>query len=151
MNFQGVIKNEATAARRRIFFHLVDITDGFVPETGEAAGQPQISTDGAAWTNTGIGTLTHVGNGTYFANVTQATVNIDHGAILARYKSAATREALGLNALEVGGIVAHFGAAVKNKNIVTHADGTIDVYDSDGSTVLFSVTPVVGATSTTIS
>lgn len=151
MHFQGIVKNEATAARRRLYFHLVDITDGFVPETGEAAGQPQISLDGAAWTNTGIGTLTHVNNGTYYADVTQATLNINHGVVMGRYKSAATREALSLNALEVGGLVAHFGAADKNKNIVHHANGQIDVYDTDGSTILFTVTPVVGATSTVIS
>lgn len=42
--------------------------------TSEAGGQPQISTDGVVWTNTGIGTLTAIGNGRYYADLTQAAV-----------------------------------------------------------------------------
>jgi len=140
----GVIKNEATAARRRLYFHLVDAADGYTPETGEAGGQPQISSDGAAWTNTGIGVLVAVGNGTYYADVTQATVNDDHLLVMGRFKSAATREAFSLNVLEVGGEVAHFGAPGKNKVKVMKAGATAGkqtVYDSDGSTELFHRTP----------
>lgn len=83
-------------AKTRVYFFLVDATDGFTPETGEAGGQPQISTDGAAWTNTGIGTLTHIGTGRYYADLTTAAVA--SGApkvILARYKSSNTAEAIG--------------------------------------------------------
>jgi hypothetical protein len=84
MPLKHVRKNESTAAERRLYFHCVDVTDGFTPETGEAASQPQISTNGAVWTNTGIGTLTHIGNGWYYADVTQATVNANSGIILGR-------------------------------------------------------------------
>ncbi len=49
--------NESTATKRRVFFQLVDATDGITPETGEDGGQPQVSTNGGAWTDTGIGTL----------------------------------------------------------------------------------------------
>jgi hypothetical protein len=88
--------NEATATKRRVYFQLVDATDGITPETGEAAGQPQISTNGAAFTNTGIGTLTHMGNGRYYADVTQAATNGTEGdRIETRYKSANTAEGVG--------------------------------------------------------
>jgi len=91
-----VVKNEATAAKRRVTFFCVDATDLSTPETGEAGGQPQISTDGATWTNTGIGTLTSMGNGAYYAEVSQAAVNIDEGShIYSRYKSANTAESRG--------------------------------------------------------
>jgi len=38
---QKFFLSESTAARMRVFLHLVDATDGLTPETGEAAGQPQ--------------------------------------------------------------------------------------------------------------
>ena len=90
-----VRKNEATLARRRVYFHLVGVTDGMTPATAEAAGQPQISVDGAAWTDTGIGTLVAIGNGRYYAELTQAIINVDDAVIETRYKSANTAECPG--------------------------------------------------------
>ena len=90
-----ITKNEATAARRRVCFHCVDAADGITAETGEAGGQPQVSVDGGAWTNTGIGTLVSIGNGRYYAELTQALTNTDYAVISTRYKSANTAEALG--------------------------------------------------------
>lgn len=87
--------NEATAAQRRVYFHLVDATDGLTAETGEAGGQPQISSDGGAWTNTGIGTLSAIGNGRYYADLTQAAVQTAGTQIETRYKSANTAECPG--------------------------------------------------------
>ncbi len=87
-----VLANQGTAARRRMYFHLVDATDGMTPETGEAGGQPQISSDGGAWTNTGIGTLNSIGNGDYYADVTLAAVSVAGTSIKGRYKSANTAE-----------------------------------------------------------
>jgi hypothetical protein len=90
-----ILANESAAARRRVFFHCVDVTDGITPETGEASGQPQISTNGAAFTDTGIGTLTHIGNGRYYADLTQSAVATAGDAIETRYKSANTAETPG--------------------------------------------------------
>ncbi len=90
-----VLANEATAAQRRVYFHLVDATDGITAETGEAGGQPQVSSDGAAWTNTGIGTLTAIGNGRYYADLTQTLVQTAGTLIETRYKSANTAECPG--------------------------------------------------------
>lgn len=91
-----VLLNEATASKRRVYFHLVDATDGLTAETGEGSGQPQISTNGATFTNTGIGTLTHIGNGRYYADLTQTAVNGTAGDVIeTRYKSANTAEAVG--------------------------------------------------------
>ncbi|OQB86503.1 MAG: hypothetical protein BWX88_01111 [Planctomycetes bacterium ADurb.Bin126] len=87
--------NESTASRRRVYFHLVDVTDGLTPETGEASGQPQISSDGGAWTDTGIGTLVSVGNGRYYAELTQSAVETAGTSIETRYKSANTAECPG--------------------------------------------------------
>lgn len=88
-----VLANQATATKRRVEFYCVDATDGITAETGEAGGQPQISTNGtAAWTNTGIGTLTAIGNGHYYADLTQAAVATAGNRIFTRYKSANTAE-----------------------------------------------------------
>jgi hypothetical protein len=88
--------NEATAARRRVFFHCVDATDGMTPETGEGGGQPQISTDGASWAGSGsIGTLVAIGNGRYYAEVAQSVLNVADGVFPTRYKSANTAECVG--------------------------------------------------------
>ncbi len=86
--------NESAASRRRVFFHLVD-PDGVTPETGEAGGQPQISSDGGGWTDTGIGTLSAVGNGRYYAELTQSAVETAGTSIETRYKSANTAECPG--------------------------------------------------------
>ena len=90
-----VLANQATAAKRRVFFLCVDAVDGITAETGETGGQPQISTDGAVWTNTGIGVLVAVGSGYYYAVLTQAAVATAGQVIATRYKSAATAEAPG--------------------------------------------------------
>lgn len=91
--FQGqLLQSEATAARRRVYFHLVDATDGITPETGEAAGQSEISKNGAAWAST-TATLTAIGNGRYYVELTAAELNT-LGNVQLRYKSAATAEAI---------------------------------------------------------
>lgn len=96
-----ILQDEATAAQRQVYFHLVDVTDGITAETGEAGGQPQISTDGAAWTNTGIGTLSAIGNGRYYAVLTTGAVGTAGNVIETRYKSANTAECPGDTALIV--------------------------------------------------
>ena len=101
MGLKPVVAGETVAAKRRVYFHLVDVTDGITPETGEATGQPQISTNGAAWTNTGIGTLTAIGNGRYYADLTEAAVGTAEDHIETRYKSVNTAECPGDSVLVV--------------------------------------------------
>jgi hypothetical protein len=86
-------------ASTRVYFFLTDATDYVTPETGEAAGQPQISTNGAAWTNTGIGTLVSIGNGSYYADLTTGAVATAGSIVLTRYKSSNTSEARGTTAI----------------------------------------------------
>ena len=90
-----ILANEATSTKRRCYFHLVDATDGITPETGEAGGQPQVSSNGGAWTNTGISTLTAIGDGRYYADLTQTIVATAGTQIETRYKSANTAECPG--------------------------------------------------------
>ncbi len=85
-------QSEATAARRRVYFHLVDVTDGMTPETGEAGGQPEISTNGGAWGSTSA-TLTAIGNGRYYVELTSGELGT-LGNVQLRFKSANTAEAL---------------------------------------------------------
>jgi len=87
--------NEATAALRRVYFQVADATDGMTPETGEAGGQAQCSANGEAFANTGIGVLVHLGNGRYYAELTQAKVSAAGQVIETRYKSANTAEGIG--------------------------------------------------------
>lgn len=86
--------NTSTAAYRRVYFDL-RLADGLSPATAEAAGQPQISTDGGAWTDTGIGTLTAIGQGRYYADLTQTAVLTAGTMIETRYKSSNTIECPG--------------------------------------------------------
>jgi hypothetical protein len=86
--------NEEIASKRRVFFQLV-ATDGITPANGEGGGQPQISLNGAAWTASGIGTLVAIGNGRYYAELTQAALATLGTVIETRYKSSNTAECPG--------------------------------------------------------
>jgi len=86
-------------AATRVYFFLTDATDYVTPETGEAGGQPQISTNGGAWTNTGIGTLTSIGNGSYYSDLTTGAVATAGSIVLTRFKSSNTSEARGTTAI----------------------------------------------------
>ena len=106
--------SEATAARRRIPVLLVDITDGFTPETAVTAPTINISKNGATVAS-GAGTWTEIGNGQYYyeftagevdtlgwvsINIEKATVSRDYNAvvqIMAYDYAAATN--LGLTAI----------------------------------------------------
>lgn len=100
-----VTENDSVAAHRRVTFDL-RASDGVTPVLTEAGGQPQISIDGGAWTNTGIGTLTHIGNGRYYADLTQAAIATPR-FIETRYKSGNTLESPGdsFQVLEEGALV----------------------------------------------
>lgn len=91
---------ESTAARRRLYFDLRG-TDGLTAATGEGSQQPQISVDGASWTNTGIAALTHIGNGRYYAALDGSIVASAGTRIESRYKSGSTMECRGDSAMIV--------------------------------------------------
>ena len=89
-------QSEATAIRRRIPVLLVDITDGFTPETGVVTPTINISKNGAT-VATGAGTWAEIGNGQYYyeftsgevsdlgwiaVNIEKATVSRDYNAIV---------------------------------------------------------------------
>ena len=90
-----LLANQATASKRRAYFDLRDSVTGLVPAVLESGGQPQISTNGAPWTATGIGVLTHIGFGRYYATLTQAAVATAGDVIETRYKSSNTVETPG--------------------------------------------------------
>lgn len=90
-----VYVNEAVASRRRVYFQLVDATDGMTPELAEAGGQPEVSLDGAAWTGGEISTLVSVGNGRYYADLSLSAVDTVGRVIESRYKSGLTAECPG--------------------------------------------------------
>jgi hypothetical protein len=85
-----VKQNETTAAKRRMYFHVVDVNDGMTPENGEAGGQPQLSIGGAAWTDSD-NTLILIGNGRYYVELSASEV-ANTCVIEGRYKSANTAE-----------------------------------------------------------
>lgn len=96
-----VTANEATATQRRAYFFIRLAADG-VSAASKSGSQPQISVDGATWTNTGIATLTEVGNGEHYADVTQATVVTAGIRIRTRFKDDDTIETRGSTLLVVG-------------------------------------------------
>ena len=102
----NILANEATAGRRRVYFFIKLAADTVSPAS-KNGGQPQISTNGAAWTNTGIGTLTELGgagngNGDHYADVTQASVATAGDRIRTRFKDTDTIETRGEEIVVVG-------------------------------------------------
>ena len=144
MPLKAVRKNESVAAERRMYFRPVDATDGYTPEEGEAAGQPEVSINGDAWSTGEIGTLTHIGNGWYYADVTQAATNVNQAIILARYKSANTREASALYGLAVGSQNENGPTMMTNTIKLDMDAGTLIITEADGSTTAqtFTLTEV---------
>lgn len=151
-----VLANDATATYRRVYFDLRDATDGITAETGEAGGQPQISTNGGAWTNTGIGTLSAIGNGRYYAELTQAAVANAGDVIETRYKSANTAETPGdtvqvvafnpRDATALG--LSRLDAAVSSRASQTSLDTLDDYVDSEVATVVADVAAIKAKTDT---
>jgi hypothetical protein len=146
-----VKRNESDADLRRMYFHCVDATDLNTPETGEATGRPQISVNGAAFTDT-ANTLVHMGNGRYYVELTRAEVDLkDRTVIEGRYKSANTAEALGTTLVITEYPDADLKAAVElledeaymGKWVLDPAAHTLTLYRRDGVSVLkvFDLTP----------
>lgn len=147
--------NETDPTRRRVYFYIL-LADGITPAPDEANGQPQISVNGAAWTDAGIATLTAIGNGSYYADLTQPTVATVGTRIRSRYKSAATAEIPGNDIL----VVAHDPLDLVSSvwNALTSTMTTVGsvgkklagwVLGSDGKAVL-SADPHIGATIPTV-
>jgi len=80
---------EPTAANRRVAFFLINAAGTAV--TGEVGEQPQISINGGAFTDDGIGTLVELGNGHYYAELASESV-ASPAVIESRYKSDNTLE-----------------------------------------------------------
>ncbi len=150
--------SEATAARRRVYFQLV-LSDGITPALAEAGGQPQISTNGGSWTNTGIGTLTAIGNGRYYADLTTGAVATAGDEIETRYKSLLTAECPGdsvqVVAFDPSDLFVAPGSAAGrqtrldgmlrrlyergaggNESVRDRSTGTVQLLDTDDTTVL---------------
>lgn len=93
--------NESNALLRRVRFDIRGL-DGLTPATGEAGGQPQISVNDGAWTNTGISVLSAIGNGRYYATVDQSVIATPGIAVQSRFKSGSTVETPGESLQVVG-------------------------------------------------
>jgi hypothetical protein len=84
-----MLANQSDATKRRVYFDLRE-TDGLTPALDEAGGQPYRTVDTAgtlSWTTTGIGTLTAIGFGRYYAVLTQAAIATAGTVVETRYKS----------------------------------------------------------------
>ncbi len=96
--------HKTTDTTAKLYFWLVDATDGITPETGEAGGQPEVTVNGGAFSSTGVGVLSHSGNGHYVCDADLSGTGISASVgdeISGRYKSAATAEAPSLNKIVV--------------------------------------------------
>ena len=142
IGIRSVRRNESTAAKRTMYFFLSASANPSIPgKTGES-GQPQISTAGGAFTDTGIAVLTELTNGWYKAALTQAATDIATGLIVGRVKTTNAMEQPAAFAYEVGGSLDYIGAFFTNKKRLNKITGVITVFDQDGSSTLFTVTPV---------
>jgi hypothetical protein len=81
---------ENNNGRRRVFFHLVDATDGITPEAGEAGGRPTISFNGGTPVDT-LNTLVAIdaSKGDYYLELSTTEI-VYPGLLLLHYKSADT-------------------------------------------------------------
>jgi hypothetical protein len=82
---------ETISLRRRMEFDVRLASNAIDPANGEAGQQPQISVNNAAFGNAGIGVLTLIGNGRYWAEVS-TDVLVAGNRITGRYKGALTVE-----------------------------------------------------------
>lgn len=140
-------KNEPTPSRRRLYFQCLNVLDGRTPETGEEGGQPEISLDGGSWTTVGIGTLVSIGNGKYYADISQSTTNFDNAIILSRYKS--------INTIECDGSTGIIDSNISNldspiSTVLSNNDPRLEFLDADISSRL-SISSYVAPDNSTIS
>lgn len=88
--------SEATAARRRVVFRLVDATDGFTPETAvdlTAAADVQVSKNGGAFANRLGAAPTEIGAGQYYYELTAAECDTE-GMLTLKVTDATSRPAI---------------------------------------------------------
>ena len=125
-----IVANQGNSVRRQVYFHLV-AADGITPAAAEAGGQPQISINGGAWTNTGIGPLVAIGYGRYYAVLTLASVSKVGDEIETRFLSGTTAECPGPSirvvafnmdkaASNIGGAIGMNKSTNSFKTVVSH-------------------------------
>jgi hypothetical protein len=145
-------QSEATAARRRIPVLLVDITDGFTPETGVLTPTINISKNGAT-VATGAGTWTEIGNGQYYYEFTAGevdtlgwiAVNIEKATVSRDYNSVVQVMAYdAFDIVRLGLTSLPNVASGSAGGIITSGTGTSQLNVSAGN-VAGSVASVVGA------
>ena len=87
---------DTTNNHKMVGFHLVE-DDGITPVTTKEGEQPQASIGGGAWSDSYIGTLGAIGNGRYYAYLTDAAIAAGSlgKRIETRFKDADTAECPG--------------------------------------------------------
>lgn len=85
---------ETTAELLRAYFD-VRLLDNLSPALSESGGQPEYSINGASFNPVGIGTLTAVSYGRYYAQVSSGIITTPGDVIRTRYKSSLTAECFG--------------------------------------------------------
>lgn len=140
--------NESNAALRRVRFDIRGL-DGLTAATGENGAQPEISVNDAGWTSTGISVLTAIGNGRYYATLTQAVVATPGTNVQTRFKSSNTIETAGDTVQVVGFDPNGYGGTGARKITLTVNDGatpieSVNVRLTKGADTVSSVTNVSG-------
>jgi len=136
MGLMQVGYNESEAARRRLYFHLVDASGD--PVTTKNGQQPQISVNGDSFTSSGVGTLLAIGSGYYYAEVTQATTQTNFAVIFGRYDDGDTVECMSLNTLIIGDELQKRTQGDVGKMQTDRSTAQTKVYKGDGTTVWFT-------------
>lgn len=83
--------NDSNPLHRRVYFD-VRLTDGILPAPDEEGGQPEVSINGTSWTPTLIDTLTEIGHGRYYADLSPSAITTEGDIIETRYKGSLTAE-----------------------------------------------------------
>lgn len=94
MSTRYVKVGETTAELLRAYFD-VRLLDNVSPALSEAGGQPEYNINGGSFNPVGIGTLTAVSYGRYYAQLSEGILTTPGDVIRTRYKGSLTSETFG--------------------------------------------------------
>jgi len=133
-------KSESTAAKRDIFFQMVDANDLSTPETGLTlavqmvkAGEAQYSSIAGSWSE--------IGNGTYKISLAVGDLDTEGEAMIKITASGAVNQYVPIQVVRFPDEVHLAKAALANARTHTIDTGVDEIKDDDGVTTIRTMTP----------
>lgn len=121
-----------------LFFEMVDAAG--TPLTGLAVSAELVKNGEAAYAAI-AGTIDEIGDGTYVVHLAAADVDTLGQAMLKLAATGAATQKVPFQVARFPGEIHRIKARVSNKTEFTVETGVLEVYDDDGATSLFTLTP----------